>query len=339
MSQFTIKTNDSLFVIAKQSELPLVHLIKANPEISEGESICFGKIIKVLQLPAIPRQLDTIESNAMDIIDNIYAGEWENAASNLSSIKTNMNELVPFLQDASVPVELMTRNNLTINGLNQSIMQKNRRQAISQANQITMNIADILDYFSVIVPTDIKRLSYLGRQMIIGTENNDWDEVNDNYLELKRVWERVKPQLDAQYSGDIEGFDTAINNLGQSVNRKIYQTTIDNTSTLLDQIDTLASDFTEQNSSGTQPTTPETEPTAPGTCPTTPGAQPTTPGTCPTTPGTQPTTPETRPTTPPRTTPTMPTTPGMQPTTPPRTTPIMPPGMQQTTSLRTRPKI
>nr|WP_315022534.1 hypothetical protein [uncultured Aminipila sp.] len=257
MLQYTIKTDDNLIVFEKQFELPLVHLIKVNSKRSNQDSIYLGKIIKILQLPPIPSEIDVIDSNAKAIIKNIYAGDWESATDNLDLIKANMNELIPKLNEASVLVGIIVRMNLEISYLDQTIKQKNTDLAISQANRITLYIADILDYFNVIVPSDVNRLGFFGREILINAQNNHWDDVNTDYLQFKKIWERLQPQLDTKFNEDISDFNEIFNDLGESIKSKDYQATIDNSKILLDKLDVYEDDFRQQN---TQPIMPPTTP-------------------------------------------------------------------------------
>lgn len=247
MRQYTVKPNDTLFMIAKQFGVPLVQLIKANPEISNTKSLYIGQIINIPELLPIPKQLDAIESNAEDIIDDIYAADWEKAVSKVNLIKTNMDELTPLLQEAVVPAELISGMKLAIKNLEQNVIQKNAYSAIAQANRITMYIPDILDYFKVTIPTDVSRLDYLGRQIILNVEGNDWNEANNNYIAAKKIWENLKLQLDTKYSKDITDFDQVLKTLAESINNKSYQNTIDNANILLDKVDVLETDFKQQN--------------------------------------------------------------------------------------------
>ncbi|MBE6033781.1 MAG: hypothetical protein E7222_03665 [Clostridiales bacterium] len=158
-----------------------------------------------------------------------------------------MNELMPVLQENSVPNELISNMNAAITRLNQAVMQQNTQQAITQANQIMMYVADMLDYFDVMVPTDLNRLNFFARQIIIEAENNNWDQVNANYLEANQVWERLKPELGEQYSNDVNEFDLALSNLAEPIDSRNYQMTVDNANILLDRLDFLSNDFAEQN--------------------------------------------------------------------------------------------
>lgn len=257
MLQHAIKTQDCIIIFQKQFKLPLAHLINIDYEISEGDSIYLGKVIRILQLPPVPNEIDVINSNAKAIMDNIRAGNWQDATNNLILIQSNMNELIPKLNEASVLVGIIVRMKLELSYLDQTINQKNADLAISQANRITLYIADILDYFNVIVPTDVNRLGFFGRQILINAQKNLWDDVNINYMQFQKIWERLKPQLDPKFSEDINDFNDTVNDLAESIKNKDYQATIDDSNILLDKLDVYEADFRQRN---TQPIMPPTTP-------------------------------------------------------------------------------
>ena len=246
MQQYIIQPNDTLFLIAKKFMVPLPQLIKANPGIA-NQTLYIGQTITIPDLIPVPKQLDAVESNAEDIMDDIYAKDWQKAKSKVDVIKTNMNELIPLLQQAQVPSRLISDMQNAISNLEQSVKLEKSLQAVARANLITQYIPDILDYFKVIIPTNVSRLDYLGRQIIINVEGNDWTEANNNYMLAKKVWERLKPELDAKYSKDSASFDQILNDIQDSIKGKNYQSTINNANKMLDQVDVLETDFIQQN--------------------------------------------------------------------------------------------
>jgi LysM repeat protein len=248
MQKYTIQPNDTLYLIAKKFKIPLAQLIKANPEVANPNLIYIGQTITIPDLLPVPKQLDTIESNAEDIMDDIYAKDWQKAKDKVNIINTNMNALIPYLQQASVPNHLITDIQQAIKMLEENVAQKNSLQALFDANQITRYIPDMLDYFKVIIPTDVSRLDFLGRQIVLNVEGNDWTAANDNYDLVKKIWERLSPELNAKYSNDISNMDQILSALQDSISRKEYQATINNANKMLDLVDVLETDFKQQNS-------------------------------------------------------------------------------------------
>lgn len=243
MQQYIVKPNDTLFLIAKEFDVPLAQLIHANPQISNPNLIQEGQTIIIPDLPPIPDQIGIIEMNAVNIIDDIIMGDWLSAGDRVNQIRTVMNELVPKLQAAQVPNEVIFGLNTAIRSLEQNILQRRTFSAISQANRITQLIADALDYFNVIIPTDVMRLAFFARQMIVNVEQNDWAEAYQNYRRALTVWERVKPELEPAYGGDVSNFDRTFDALNKSIDRKDYSGAINNANRMLELLNMITADF------------------------------------------------------------------------------------------------
>ena len=247
MQQYVIKRNDTIYLIAKKFNIPIAQLIKANPQIVNPFGLYIDQILQIPDFLPIPKQLDIIESNAEDIIDDLYKSDWQKAEDKLNIIKNNMNELIPILQKSAVSDELISGMNQAIKSLEENIKKKSTNPAIAQANKITKYIPDIYDFFKVIIPTDVSRLDYLGREIIVNVKNIDWTEANNNYLRANVIWNRLKKGLNIKYSKDIVEFDQILSALDESISKKDSELTIENANKMLDAVDILETDFTQQN--------------------------------------------------------------------------------------------
>lgn len=247
MQQYVVKPNDTLYLIAKEFDVPLAQLIKANPQIENPNMIYIGQTINIPSLLPVPEQVGLIESDAVSIINDIFMGDWQSANSRVNEIRTAMNQVTPALQDALVPNSVIVGLNTAIRNLEQSIAQQRGFQAISWANRITQLIADVLDYFAAIIPSDVIRLAYFARQIIVNVEQNDWAEAYQNYRRALTVWQELQTDLEARYSQDVTAVDQVLDDLRNAIDRRDYQGAINNASILLSLIDTLARDFQQQN--------------------------------------------------------------------------------------------
>lgn len=176
MQQYVVRPDDTLFLIAKEFNVPLAQLISANPHITNPNMIRPGQTIIIPDLIPIPNQLLTIETNAEEIIEDIYARDLQSVRNKIEVIKMNMQEVQPQLRQAHVQENIIKELNQAIRNLERYTIQERMFPAMSQANQITRFIADALDYFRILVPSDVRRLSYFARQIIINTEQNDWEK-------------------------------------------------------------------------------------------------------------------------------------------------------------------
>lgn len=243
MQEYTVRPNDTLFLIAQEFNVPLAQLIKANPQIENPNLIYTGQTIIIPDMPAVPVQIADVEAGAMSIIEDVIMGNWDSAFDRINGIRTIMNNLIPVMREAEVPGIVISGMNSAVRSLEQNILQRRTFSALSQANRITQLIADALDFFSVLIPTDVRRLGFFARQMIINVEQNDWAEALQNYRRAVNVWDRISSELENAYGTDVMNFNQVLNDIQAAIDRRDYQAAINNAVRMLELIGVLASDF------------------------------------------------------------------------------------------------
>ena len=246
MQQYIVKPNDTLFLIAKEFNVPLAQLIEANPQIENPNLINVGQTIIIPTLPAVPDQIDDMLAKANNIIEDIIMMDWQTANSRVNEMRTLMNNLAPMLQEAKVPNNVIFGLNAAIRNTEQNIAQRRAFPAMSQANQITQFIADALDFFNVIIPPDVLRLAYFARQIIFNVEQNDWAEAFQNYRRALAVWQRIRPELVTDYAKDVSNFDQTFDDMNESIDRRDYRNAINRANRMMELIHVIEADFEQR---------------------------------------------------------------------------------------------
>lgn len=247
MQQYVVRPSDTLFQIAKEFNVPLVQLISANPHITNPNVIRPGQTIIIPDLIPIPEQLLAIETNAEEIIDDLYARDLQSVRNKIKVIKEDMQDALPQMQQAHVQENIINELNQAIRRLEGYTIQERMFPAMSQANQITRYVADALDYFKTLIPSDVRRLSYFARQIIINIEQNDWGEARNNYNRSLNVWNGIKMQLNETNGEDVDYIEQVFDNLDKSIGRQGYSETIRNAILVVDAADAQGSIFIERN--------------------------------------------------------------------------------------------
>lgn len=193
-----------------------------------------------------PKQLETIESDSEDIMDDINIKDWTKAQTRVNEMKASMSELKPLLQSANVSSSLVDGVQNALTELEKQVTAKKVFESKVQANAITKFIPDIADSYQVLLPTDLGRLDYLGREINLNVENKDWNSANNNFNKGKEIWARLKTKLDTTYKNDIAKYDNSIKVLGDHISKHDTNSTIKETNVLLDKVDLLEKDFSNQ---------------------------------------------------------------------------------------------
>jgi bacterioferritin len=195
-------------------------------------------------LPAVPSELDALESGAEDIIDYIDNMDWTKAESTVQAMKQDLVDLEPSFRAANVPTSIVNEIRTRLTMLEAQVKARNAYEAKVQANAITKVIPDIYDHYQVTVPTDLGRLDYLGREILLNVEKGDWTAARNTAAEVLRVWTRLKPNLNAAAQKSAADFESTVNALVGDVGRQDSVATTRDASALLDKVDVLEQAYT-----------------------------------------------------------------------------------------------
>lgn len=265
---YTVRPGDTLNKIAKQFNVPLNLIISINPQILCRKYITVGQEIFITGVPAPinapsnptpsvtppskvkkaapPKQIEAVESNSEDIVDDINNNDWINAQNRVDQIKLNISELIPMLVAASIPSNLIDGITAAVSNLEKEVKSKKNYESKVQANRITKYIPDISDYYIVVLPTDLGRLDYLGREIALNADVEDWASASSNYEKTKNIWGNLKTKLSPIYKNDADKYQNSIDNLNKYINQKDAVLTKKEANILLDLTDVLETDFTKQ---------------------------------------------------------------------------------------------
>ena len=244
--QYIVLPGDNLYKIAQLFGIPIELLIAANPQIKNPYNLTVGQeiIIPKMQMPmTAPRQLDTLESNLEDIIDDINNNDWQKATIKMNEIYNNFYVLKPMLQAHMISKDVITNMENEIIKLQSAVESKNAYQTKVHANLITGYIPDILDLYKVEIPTDVPRLEYLGRTIILDIENNDWDLANVNFQKAVKIWDVLQTKFSDSFSNIIDYGNQIKSLLQQSISNKDANKTTSILKDVLDKVDALKEDY------------------------------------------------------------------------------------------------
>jgi archaellum component FlaC len=189
-----------------------------------------------------PKQLQTIETDSEDIMDDISNNDWTKAQAKIVEMKSSLSELKPLLESAKVSSSFINGVQTALTSLEKQVAAKKAHEAKVQANAIRKFIPDIADSFQTKLPTDLARLDYLGREIILNFEGKDWTSAKSNFTNGKEIWTRVKNKLGSSNS-DIAKYDESLNNIGNYINNHDATAATKEINTLLDKLNVLENGF------------------------------------------------------------------------------------------------
>ncbi len=188
-----------------------------------------------------PETVLAIEGDAEDAIDMVLAGNWDKVIADADAIDQAWTEFLGSDQADRVTAEQQASMEGAIADLGSASDSRDDLAARQAANDVSKVIVDVFDLFRPTVPTDIGRLDYLERQVIIDTDRGDWAAVENDVGAVNSTFERVRPEVEAV------GGDQEATNFAESVSKQKQLATerdggiVDEANVALELVDSLES--------------------------------------------------------------------------------------------------
>jgi len=207
--------------------------------ISYAQLLSVHPQIKNIVLEAPPSQLKVIEKSAESIMHAADIQDWNRINNLYSVLKNDFEEVKPILIENLISPSLTYRLDILVTDLGEAIDSKKLYETKKLANQITLQVSYILDYYETKLPTNIDRLSFLGREIILNVEKNDWEIALDNVDYINVIWKSLEPKLIGVNEQNTKKLSQAITSLEQSIKSKNSAQTIEQANQILNQVHIL----------------------------------------------------------------------------------------------------
>lgn len=152
-------------------------------EAEEGEEASAG---------GVPRAVLTIEGDAEDAIDMVFAGKWDRVTADAESIATSWSEFAASSDGSGLTYAQRQAMDKATSDLSAAAEAEDELAARQAANDVSKVIVDVFDLFDFKVPSDVGRLDWLERQVIIDVDRDDWSAVAGDVGQTRETFDRVK---------------------------------------------------------------------------------------------------------------------------------------------------
>ncbi len=240
---YIVANGDTLNKISKRFGVPLDLIISSNPWIMNNKYIVVGQQISIPDFEEPPTQLREIGVAAENIMDAVDMQDWDMANLELETMRNYFSELETILIENSVSPSLIYKLESTIADLGEAITLENIYGSKTIANEITLLVSYILDYYIAEIPTDIDKLDFLGRELILNVEEEDWNSAIDNIDFVNVIWRDLEPRLSNVNEQYIIEFIQIIESLEQAINNMDSAQTIAYANEMMDTIYQLEQDL------------------------------------------------------------------------------------------------
>jgi len=142
---------------------------------------------------SVPQTILDIESDAEDAIDRVFDARLDRVSTDAGSLSDSWKEFLASSEASGVSADQSGTMDKAISELAAAAQSQDALAARQAANNVSKVVVDLFDLFEDKVPSDIGRLDWQERQVLIDVDRADWTAVTSDLAQLRQTFNRAKP--------------------------------------------------------------------------------------------------------------------------------------------------
>jgi hypothetical protein len=150
-------------------------------------------------------------SNAGEYGENIYdyakANDWKNAGGKLAALKDAVKQVRTDVKSQGSAVEQLDPH---VAALDRAVTAKDRQATMREANQVTLDVANLTVAYKLSVPVEVTKLDYYGRELEVWAQAQDVNKLQATGREMRQTWDSLRPTITAKSATETKKFDALV---------------------------------------------------------------------------------------------------------------------------------
>jgi hypothetical protein len=150
-------------------------------------------------------------ANAGEYGENVYdfakANDWKNTNLKLAALKDAVKNVSADLKSQSAAVDRLAAN---VAALDRAVAAKDRQAAMREANQVTIDVADMTTAYKLKVPVEVTKLDYYGRELEVWAQAQDANRLQATTREMRATWDSLRPTIAAKSATEAKKFEVLV---------------------------------------------------------------------------------------------------------------------------------
>ena len=156
---------------------------------------------------SVPSSLANAGEYGENVYDYAKANDWKNADVKLAALRNAVKQVRTDVMNQSGAVDGLDGNVAT---LERAVTAKDRKAAMREANQVTLDVAGMTADYKLSVPVEVTKLDYYGRELEVWAQAQDANKVQTTAREMRRTWDSLKPTIEAHSATEAKTFDALV---------------------------------------------------------------------------------------------------------------------------------
>src|SRR3954469_6698754 len=150
---------------------------------------------------SVPSSLADAGEYGENIYDYAKANNWRNAEARLGTLQDTMENLRADVKNQGAAIDRLDGN---VAALARAVSSKDRQAAMREANQVTLDVANMTTAFKLSVPVEVTRLDYYGRELEVWAQVEDANRLQATAREMRREWDVLRPSVQSHNAAEAK---------------------------------------------------------------------------------------------------------------------------------------
>jgi len=156
---------------------------------------------------SVPASLANAGEYGENIYDYAKANDWKNADAKLVALKDAIKQVHTDVKNQSKAVDHLDTN---VAALDRAVAAKDRQAAMQEANQVTLDVANMTTAYKLSAPVEVTKLDYYGRELEVWVQAKDANKLQVTARELRQTWDSLRPTIAAKSATEAKRFDALV---------------------------------------------------------------------------------------------------------------------------------
>jgi hypothetical protein len=156
---------------------------------------------------SVPQSLANAGEYGENVYDYAKANDWKNAGVKLAALRAAAKQVRTDVRNNGAAVERLDGN---VAALDSAVSSKDRQATMREANQVTLDVADMTTAYKLSVPVEVTKLDYYGRELEVWAQAQDVNKLQATSGEMRRTWDALRPSIEAKSATEAKKFDALV---------------------------------------------------------------------------------------------------------------------------------
>jgi len=155
---------------------------------------------------SVPTSLANAGEYGENVYDYAKANDWKNAEVKLAALKDAVKNVSTDVKE-SAAVNLL---DTSVTALNRAVTAKNQQATMREANQVTLDVANMSTAYKLSTPVEVTKLDYYGRELEVWAQGKDANKLQESARDTRQTWASLRPSIETHSATEAKKFDTLV---------------------------------------------------------------------------------------------------------------------------------